>query len=105
MRAPLLGSPSTSMVAEEQRYDVTVIGGTPAGIGAAIAAAREGATVLLVEPTQHLGGLMTGGLGATDIEPLMTIGGLFRRLVLLIRDHYEREFGADSDDFRLCLEG
>lgn len=32
-------------------YDVAVYGGVPCGIAAAIAAAREGAKVLLIEPT------------------------------------------------------
>lgn len=40
-------------------WDVIVCGGGPAGIGAAIAAARQGASTLLVEAHQHLGGLAT----------------------------------------------
>ena len=39
-----------------------VVGGGPAGTAAAIAAARLGADVLLVERYNHLGGLSTGGL-------------------------------------------
>ncbi len=42
--------------------DVLVVGGGPAGITAAIAAARLGADVLLAERYNHLGGLSTGGL-------------------------------------------
>src|ERR1700688_2300635 len=42
--------------------DVLVVGGGPAGTAAAIAAARLGAEVLLVERYNHLGGLSTGGL-------------------------------------------
>lgn len=42
--------------------DVLVVGGGPAGTTAAIAAARLGADVLLVERYNHLGGLSTGGL-------------------------------------------
>ena len=42
--------------------DVLVVGGGPAGTAAAIAAARCGADVLLVERYNHLGGLSTGGL-------------------------------------------
>ena len=42
--------------------DVLVVGGGPAGTAAAIAAARSGADVLLVERYNHLGGLSTGGL-------------------------------------------
>ncbi len=40
-------------------YDVIVIGGGPAGTVAAIAAAREGASVLLVEQNGYLGGMLT----------------------------------------------
>ncbi|MDE3076232.1 MAG: FAD-dependent oxidoreductase, partial [Chloroflexota bacterium] len=42
--------------------DVLVVGGGPAGCAAAVAAARAGADVLLVERYGHLGGLSTGGL-------------------------------------------
>jgi hypothetical protein len=42
--------------------DVLVVGGGPAGTAAAIAAARLGAEVLLIERYNHLGGLATGGL-------------------------------------------
>jgi hypothetical protein len=42
--------------------DVLVVGGGSAGASAAIAAAREGAEVLLVERHGYLGGLATGGL-------------------------------------------
>lgn len=42
--------------------DVLVVGGGPAGIGAAIAAARAGAATVLVERYGHLGGMATGGL-------------------------------------------
>jgi hypothetical protein len=42
--------------------DVVVVGGGPAGVGAAIAAARSGARTVLVERYGHLGGMATGGL-------------------------------------------
>jgi len=42
--------------------DVVVVGGGPAGIGAAVAAARAGADTVLVERYGHLGGMATGGL-------------------------------------------
>lgn len=44
------------------RCDVLVVGGGPSGTAAAIAAAREGADVALLERYNHLGGLSTGGL-------------------------------------------
>ncbi len=42
--------------------DVAVVGGGPAGIAAAIAAARNGASTVLIERYGALGGLATGGL-------------------------------------------
>jgi hypothetical protein len=44
------------------RAQVVVVGGGPAGVTAAVAAAREGADTLLVERYGHLGGMATGGL-------------------------------------------
>ena len=48
--------------------DVLVIGGGPAGIAAAVCAARHGAHVILCEQNGYLGGLPTGGL----VGPFMT---------------------------------
>jgi hypothetical protein len=42
--------------------DVLVVGGGPSGTAAAVAAARSGADVVLLERYNHLGGLSTGGL-------------------------------------------
>jgi len=42
--------------------DVLVVGGGPSGCAAALAAARAGADVVLLERYNHLGGLSTGGL-------------------------------------------
>lgn len=49
-------------------YDVVVVGGGPAGSVAAIAAARHGAHVLLVEQYGYLGGMLTAG----GVGPQMT---------------------------------
>jgi len=40
------------------RYNVTVIGGGPAGLAAALSAAKEGAEVLLIEREARLGGIL-----------------------------------------------
>ena len=68
------------------RCDVLVVGGGPAGTAAAIAAAREGAQVTLLERYNHLGGLSTGGLviwidRMTDWEGKPTIRGLAEELL------------------------
>ncbi|WP_351234930.1 FAD-dependent oxidoreductase [Streptomyces sp. NPDC002133] len=45
-----------------QRSDVVVVGGGPAGVSAAVAAARTGASVTLLERYSALGGLASGGM-------------------------------------------
>lgn len=69
--------------------DLLVYGGTPAGITAAIAAARQNASVVLIEPSQHLGGMITGGLSRTDIGKPDIIGGLALECFERIARHYD----------------
>ncbi|MFN6052077.1 MAG: FAD-dependent oxidoreductase, partial [Planctomycetia bacterium] len=71
-----------------QTYDLVIYGGTSAGISAAIQAARMGKTPLIVEPSQHLGGLTSGGLGATDTGSKAVIGGISREFYQRLRKHY-----------------
>ena len=63
---------------DEVHADVCVYGGTPGGITAAISAAREGASVVLLEQTRHVGGLTTSGLNRDECNHLdrQTLGGL-----------------------------
>jgi FAD dependent oxidoreductase len=80
--------------------DVIVYGSTPGGFCAAIAAAREGASVILLEPTRHVGGLSTGGLSHCDSNQMRreTLLGLFdewhRRVV---KDYTDRGLPAPYD--------
>jgi thioredoxin reductase len=57
--------------------DLVILGAIPAGITAAIAAARLSKTSVLVERTSFIGGLPANGLGATDIATRRATGGLF----------------------------
>jgi hypothetical protein len=61
--------------AAPQEYDLVVYGGTAGGAMTAIAGAREGLHVLLLEPGQHIGGMATGGLSRTDFGKKEVIGG------------------------------
>lgn len=58
--------------------DVVIYGGTPAGLAAGIVAAREGASVVVIEPTKWIGGMVTGGLCRSDVGMEQTIGGFSR---------------------------
>jgi hypothetical protein len=70
------------------RADVVIYGGTSAGVAAAVQVARMGKSVVVIEPTDHLGGLTTNGLGATDSGRKETIGGISREFYRRIHEHY-----------------
>jgi hypothetical protein len=59
---------------------VVVYGGTPSGVAAAVAAARAGMTVSLIEPTGRIGGMMSSGLSWTDRGDVGAIGGIAREV-------------------------
>lgn len=73
-----------------RRHDLVIYGGTSAGITAAIQAAKMNRSVIIVEPTNHLGGLTTSGLGSTDFGNKDAIGGLSREFYRRIKTHYDQ---------------
>jgi hypothetical protein len=87
------------------RYEVVVIGATPAGIAAAIAAAHLGHRVALVERTTHIGGMMTGGLSATDRRYRQASGGLFAEFLRRVARFYADAYGENSPQHRACRDG
>src|SRR5690348_3442 len=68
--------------------DLVVYGGTAAGVMTAYSAAKQGLKVVLLEPSAHLGGMVTGGLSATDLGHFQIIGGYTREFYLRAAAHY-----------------
>lgn len=77
-----------SLLTAADSADVIIYGGSSGGITAAIQTARMGKKAILIEPTQFLGGLTTGGLGATDIGNKKAIGGMSREFYSNIFKYY-----------------
>lgn len=70
-------------------FDLVVYGASSGGCVAAIAAARAGLDVALVEPSRHVGGMLSGGLARSDVERQEElIGGLAREVFARIGRHY-----------------
>jgi hypothetical protein len=83
--------PLVTLAAEESTHDVVVYGGTSGGVTAVIQAKLMGKSVVLIEPGRHIGGLTSGGLGATDIGNKAAIGGLSRQFYRRIGAHYDND--------------
>ena len=82
----LLASPP---LPERHDYDVVVVGATPSGVMAAVAAARAGRATLLLEPSAYVGGMMAAGLGVTDYGVHGdTIGGQAVEFFRRVAAHY-----------------
>ena len=81
----------TATGADVRESDLVVYGATPAGYAAAVQAKRMGKSVVILEPSEHTGGLTTGGLGQTDIGNKSAFGGLAREFYRGIRAHYQKQ--------------
>jgi hypothetical protein len=71
--------------------DICVYGGTASGVMAALAAKKEGAKVILIEPTRYLGGMTGGGIHHLDWGKGNTVGGsTYKILTEGIKDQNRR---------------
>lgn len=87
--AALPGCRTARTAPDPDGHDVVVYGGTAAGVVCAIRLAQGGHRVLLVEPTDRIGGMTTCGLGATDVGNQAVVGGLAREFYRRLRRWYD----------------
>jgi len=76
-------------------YDVVVIGGTPAGIAAAIAAGRAGKTVIVIEQSPVLGGVLSSGVIRLDDLYVESNSGVMEEFRQRVRTYHRTELADD----------
>jgi len=81
---------STQAAEPRREADILVYGGNAAGVVAAVQAARMGKSVILLEPGKYIGGLTTGGLGATDTGAPVSVGGIAREFYARLYNYYQQ---------------
>ncbi|MCD6050270.1 MAG: FAD-dependent oxidoreductase [Verrucomicrobia bacterium] len=84
-------------------YDLVVVEGTPGGITMAVRAAREGLNVLLVNRNEHLGGILSSGLGVWDTQYEGKRSPLYDEVRRAIFDHYQTTYGENSEQYKQAL--
>jgi hypothetical protein len=82
---------SSVSAADPVKVDLCVYGGTAGGVIAAVTAAKLGKSVILIEPSRHLGGMSSGGLGFTDFGNKAAIGGLSRDVYKRLGKFYGKD--------------
>jgi len=75
----------------QQQFDLVVYGATAGGVATATAAARHGLKTVLLEPGNHIGGMVTGGLSGTDVGKIEVIGGMALEFYWRAGRHYQMD--------------
>ena len=88
-----------------QKPDLCIYGGTPGGIVMAVRAAREGLSVVLVNHNEHLGGILSNGLGVWDTLWEGKRSPIYDEARQAIFDHYRTTYGEESRQYRDALPG
>lgn len=89
----------------QQNFDVVIYGATPAGISAAVNAAKEGVSVGLFESSNHIGGLVSGGMSNTDFKTFEALGGTYLEFMDRVVEYYSIKYGANSKQVKNCYHG
>lgn len=112
------GGSSSSIGTITNPYDVVIYGATFSGCMAALAAKKCGATVLLIEPRDMVGGMVTNGIMFADAYVSGTklrsaITGMTNRFYALLAEEYNQEqqfyfqsthYSAESHRAQLVLD-
>ncbi len=104
-KSQLEAANNQSISYHDAEFDLVILMATPAGIMAAIAAARLGKKSLILERTSHIGGLPANGLGATDLETRGATAGLYAEFAARIAAYYAKTYGAESKQVKDCSSG
>ncbi|NBB21879.1 FAD-dependent oxidoreductase [Runella sp. CRIBMP] len=88
-----------------KQFDVVVYGATPAGIAASVNAAQLGVKVALIEESNHIGGLTSGGLSFTDFRTFEAVQGTFREFMNRVLAYYTSTYGPESQQVKDCYRG
>ncbi|WP_170266795.1 FAD-dependent oxidoreductase [Brevifollis gellanilyticus] len=94
-----------SLRAETIQADLCVYEATPGGIAMAVRAAREGLDVVLVNHNQHLGGILSSGLGVWDTLWEGKRSPIYDEARQAVFDHYRTTYGEKSPQYRDALPG
>ncbi|WP_281287140.1 FAD-dependent oxidoreductase [Paenibacillus hemerocallicola] len=78
------------------------MGGTPSGIACAVRCAGEGLNVILVNLTDHLGGVMGSGLGVTDTLYDGFRAPIYETFIQSVREYYKKSYGENSEQYAAC---
>lgn len=87
------------------QYNIVIVGGNPGGLMCAISAARLGKSSVILERTNHIGGLPANGLGATDIATRGATTGLFTEFTGRIKKYYIKKYGENAEQVKMCSDG
>src|SRR5436190_23921096 len=91
---------SSPPTARELRADVVIIGGGTGGCAAALAAARAGASVIMTEETDWVGGQLTSQAVPPDEHPWIESFGCtrtYRRFRDGVREYYRRHYPLTAE--------
>ncbi len=83
------------LIAQKSDYDIVVVGGTPAGISAAISAGRLGMQVIIIEQSPVLGGMLSSGVLRLDDLVRQANSGVMEEFRVRVK-RYHLEYLSDD---------